>query len=323
MRIPPLKHFSYPKAVLGVTSQLNSTAILRWAVGFGLAYYLIVGATAVAIYHSNKDNGWTRLVNHFFAYPAGYVNGQAIPLDQFRQEVAVRRFYAQKQNLPASEYDIEQLVLTQEENHLLYQQKLASLKVTITDVQVQKQLDQLSAQVQGQDKLLSFLQTNYGPQINLDQFKRWIHDSLLEAGIQEQLLSKATVRHILIALPNNPGADQVEAARLQAVDVRSKISKPENFAAVAKDFSEDVASRDNGGLLGTTVRGADQPAYVQDLEQSIFTLPIGEVSDPIRSRIGWHILLVDKRTGTVNESLGQYTDELRKGAKLKGLFAKP
>ena len=88
------------------------------------------------------------------------------------------------------------------------------------------------------------------------------------------------------------------------------------FPAIAKQYSEDLNSRDKGGALGTTIRGDDSPVLSADFENAVFTLPINTVSDPIRSPEGWHLIMVTKRQGLVDQSLKQLTAKLRASSKI-------
>lgn len=96
------------------------------------------------------------------------------------------------------------------------------------------------------------------------------------------------IRNILIKLPENPGKQQVEAARKQIETLRQKIVQGVDFAAIAHRYSQDVGSARRGGDLGFVRRGET----VEAVEKVAFKLPVGEISEPIRSRFGWHLIEV-------------------------------
>jgi len=121
---------------------------------------------------------------------------------------------------------------------------------------------------------------------------------------------------LLLPLPASPPYDvsgrlKLEGNKYTMDDLKGKIGSTDQFAGIAKQYSEDVASRDNGGQLGTTNRGNDVAKYGQGFDDAIFGLKEAQVSDPIRSNFGWHIVLVTKRQGVVDESLDEYTSQLR------------
>jgi peptidyl-prolyl cis-trans isomerase C len=110
---------------------------------------------------------------------------------------------------------------------------------------------------------------------------------------------EAKARHILIrfkgsAVPLKPNQQDIgeEEALAKAKAVRERIVKGEDFAAVAKAESDDTGSGAQGGDLGTFGHGRMVPVF----EESAFTLPIGEVSQPVKSQFGWHLIQVQART---------------------------
>jgi len=98
------------------------------------------------------------------------------------------------------------------------------------------------------------------------------------------------VRHILIAVPRNASAEQVDTARRKALAVAEEARKPGvDFAALARKRSEGSSSSD-GGDLGFFKRGTMVPEF----ERVAFTLKSGEVSDPVRTQFGWHVLKLEE-----------------------------
>ena len=86
-------------------------------------------------------------------------------------------------------------------------------------------------------------------------------------------------RHILV--------DSKDKAR----EVFEKIAHGSDFAQLAKEYSKDPGSKDQGGELGFFTRGQMVPQF----EEAAFKLKKGEVSEPFESQFGWHILRVDDR----------------------------
>ena len=91
--------------------------------------------------------------------------------------------------------------------------------------------------------------------------------------------------HILIAF--EPDSMQVRRAKLKADSLRQAISKGESFESIAQRFSDDPSAR-VGGDLGTFSRGA----MVSEFEATAFALKPMEISQPIRTRFGYHIIQV-------------------------------
>ena len=97
------------------------------------------------------------------------------------------------------------------------------------------------------------------------------------------------IRHILIAVPRNASQPQVEQARRKAAAIAVEAREPGvNFAELAKKRSEGSSSSD-GGDLGFFKRGTMVPEF----ERVAFNLKTGEVSDPVRTQFGWHVLKLE------------------------------
>ena len=302
------------------TSVFLPRVILSTALLLTLVYFLVVGIGAEAIYRHHTDNRWTKLVERIFPYPAVVINNTVIPLSRYREEVAALTVHSEKQKIVTTQADIGRLVMNQFIDRTLYQQELTNYHIQISDKDVDNSLLDFDKQIGGQDKLAAYLQENYGPTFGLAEFRLLLRDYLNQAAVQNQLLVHAEVRDIFFALPSNPTSDQVEAIRQKALGVRGKIPDAAHFADAAKQYSEDLNSRDKGGLLGTTTHGDDQPVISADFENTVFSIPVGQISQPVRSTQGWHLILVDKREGTLNESLKQLTSELRKKGKIQAFI---
>ncbi len=98
------------------------------------------------------------------------------------------------------------------------------------------------------------------------------------------------VRHILIGLPEGAGEAEVAAARKKAEELRQRIEQGESFEALAKAYSQDPGSAEQGGDLGFIGRGMMEP----DFEQAAFSLEPGQVSEPVLTSYGFHIIRVDE-----------------------------
>ncbi len=104
----------------------------------------------------------------------------------------------------------------------------------------------------------------------------------------QQMVEQTQVRHILIK-PSEILTD--EQAREQAESLKARIEEGEDFAELAKEYSEDIGSAQEGGSLGWTRRGQMVPEFENAMESA----EIGEIAGPVRSQFGWHILEVTDR----------------------------
>jgi len=98
-------------------------------------------------------------------------------------------------------------------------------------------------------------------------------------------------RHILVTVDPKATPEQVEAARKKAQAIVEEARRPGmDFEALARARSEGP-SREDGGDLGFFRRGVMVPAF----EKAAFSMKVGEVSEPIRTNFGWHVLKVEER----------------------------
>jgi peptidyl-prolyl cis-trans isomerase C len=99
-------------------------------------------------------------------------------------------------------------------------------------------------------------------------------------------------RHILFRAPAGDEKASKEAEdKIKAVIVRLK--KGEDFAKVASEVTEDPSGKANGGDLGYFAKGQMVPEF----SDTAFKLDKGQISEPVKTQFGWHVLKVeDKRT---------------------------
>ncbi len=90
----------------------------------------------------------------------------------------------------------------------------------------------------------------------------------------------------VIQVPVAPDSVALAIAKAKAVAIRNRIAGGEKFAKVAAEVSDDPGSAKSGGDLGFFARGAMEPA----LEAAAFALKLNEVSQPVRTPYGWHIV---------------------------------
>jgi len=113
------------------------------------------------------------------------------------------------------------------------------------------------------------------------------------------------VRHILIEVAPDANEAALETARKQAEEIAAILRKePDRFPELAKEKSQDPGSSETGGDLGYMVHdGTMEPSF----EEAVFALNQDEISDPVRTRYGLHILQV---TAIQKRPLAEVRDEI-------------
>ena len=157
--------------------------------------------------------------------------------------------------------------------------RLEYLPITVTD---------LSATVKVSDE---DAKKNY--EANVDSFR---HPAQLQA------------QHILLLVPASAPKELADKALAQIKELQTQLKKGASFEALAKKFSQDPVSAQKGGELPWFSQGA----MVKPFEEAAMALKTGQVSEPVRTQFGWHLIkLVGNRpAGTV--PFEQVKDEFKK-----------
>jgi peptidyl-prolyl cis-trans isomerase SurA len=133
--------------------------------------------------------------------------------------------------------------------------------------------------------------------LEVDQFIRE------QQGSHDLSATELNLAHILVAVPENASVSQVAALQARAQRVLERARAGEDFGNLAREFSDAPDAKTNGGLVG--LRSADRypPLFVQAVE----ALPIGGLSDLVRSGAGFHVIKVveKKQPGLAGVSVTQ------------------
>lgn len=167
--------------------------------------------------------------------------------------------------------------------------------------------------------------------------RRNLRDSYFETNIRSQITDAQARAFYDQQVKSFPGGKQVRASHIlvptedQAKAIFEQIAHDGDFAELAKKHSTDPGSKVKGGDLGYFGRGQMVPVF----EKTAFSLPVGDVSLPVKSRFGWHIIKVtDKRdrkpppfeglkdqikTSLMHDKAKKLVEDLRKNAQIEYL----
>lgn len=149
----------------------------------------------------------------------------------------------------------------------------------------------------------SMTATNYVKSSVTDAQLKSQYDASLAAN--KDAFTIASVRHILIGLTDTAGKAlrTKEEALTLAKDIQQKLKNGGDFAALAKQYSEDPGSKDNGGLYAD----ADVSQWVEGFKNAAISQTVGAIGDPVETEFGYHVIKVDSRSvkpfAAVKESL--------------------
>lgn len=135
-----------------------------------------------------------------------------------------------------------------------------------------------------------------------EQVKGYYEENLDRFKVPE----KVEARHILIRVEEGADEALVEIARKQALEIYERAAKGEDFSDLAKEFSQDP-SKDNGGYLGVF----DQQSMIKPFADQAFSMKAGEISQPVRTQFGWHLINLMARFEASVETLAQAREKIR------------
>ena len=126
-----------------------------------------------------------------------------------------------------------------------------------------------------------------------------------------------TVRHILVATKTTDETTQEEKelrtseeALARAKEVKAKLEAGGDWAALAKEYSDDPGSKDTGGLYADKKNGS----WVEEFKQAAYKQEIGVIGDPVETEYGYHVILVEKRDTPAFDKLSDTDKEAVKSA---------
>ncbi|MDO7908575.1 peptidylprolyl isomerase [Paenibacillus sp. JX-17] len=170
------------------------------------------------------------------------------------------------------------------------EKQISQLKQSVGDEQFKKLL--------GEQKLTEDNVKSYLTRVNTvneteaaavtdDQMKK-------EFETNKDQFTTASVRHVLINFtdPKTNKERTKEETLKKAKEIKAKLDKGEDFAAIAKKYSEDPGSAEDGGLY----KDAPVANWVDAFKEAAKTLPLNKISDPIETEYGYHIIRVESRT---------------------------
>ena len=263
---------------------------------------------------------------------AAKVNGVPITtLDLDRSfQAHVQVPYSQVQEDPRAKEVLRQILDNLIDRELLLQ-RAKSLKMAVPPQQVDTQMQQLVQRFPSKE---AFEQALTAQNFTMDALKKDVEGQLLRQQlVKKEVLDKVNVsardvqtfydqhkdkyieeeqvraRHILIRVPQEVSPTDDAKLKSKADDALKRAKTGEDFAALAKELSDD-GSKENGGDLGFFPRGR----MVAPFEEAVFALQPGQISEIVRTQFGYHIIKAEERkTGKAlafDEAKAQAQDDL-------------
>ncbi|MBT8189069.1 MAG: peptidylprolyl isomerase [Saprospiraceae bacterium] len=201
---------------------------------------------------------------------------------------------------------------------IVHQARLDSIEVSEDELEANLdfRIEGVLRQMNGDE---AFFEEYYGMTINemRDNLREDLEGQMLAERMQNQVMTEVDitpkeVKEFFSGIPVDsipylnaeveiseivvkPEVNKEERTRAlkKILDLRKKILEGEDFAELAKKFSDDPGSGNRGGDLGFAERGT----FVQEFEATAYALDLNELSEPVETEFGFHIMAVSERRG--------------------------
>ncbi|WP_420147868.1 peptidylprolyl isomerase [Spirosoma sp.] len=161
------------------------------------------------------------------------------------------------------------------------------------DLYTNLKLKVLAAESEGRDTTEAFREemNTYRKQLAQSYITDKVLIESLAAEAYQRMQEEVNVSHILVQVSEDALPADTLAAYQSALEIGKQAASGEEFAKLARERSQDVTTAQTGGNLGyVTAFGIVYP-----LETAAYTTPVGRVSQPVRTRFGYHLLKVNSR----------------------------
>lgn len=268
--------------------------------------------------------------------PVAVVNGEKISREQLTKDLTEAAAangmkltdLAKDQQLGAARLVLDQIIT----------EKLVeatSKNEQVTDAEIKAELQKVEQQFASQEEFNQELQksgqTLEELQARLAEMlkrRKWVEKQIAgkdkvteadakkfyEANIKEfEHGEEVGAQHILFLVPKDASKEVVEAKKQEALKVLARAKKGEDFGTLARELSEEPGAKQTGGDLGFFAKDR----MVKEFSDKAFAMKSGDISEPVRTQFGWHIIKVTGRkpagTTSFDEVKAQLITMLKNG----------
>lgn len=216
------------------------------------------------------------------------VNGVGIPMAEFQRQLTDARAYLIGEGLidpdtaegQAALQALREQVLDQLIDQVLILQAAERMGLTVTDEELEASIASIKKELGSEEAFAESLAAN---NLTEEEFRKQQRQQLLSRKVMDQITSEVPdeaeqvhARHILVQ------------TREEAESILEQLNNGADFAELAKQFSVDETTKENGGDLGFFPRGVVLPEF----EEVAFSLEVGERSEVVETPFGFHIIEV-------------------------------
>ena len=274
-----------------------------------LASTMVLGACGNQANDNKKDSKMEEKASDIKELDKGtiaIVNGEKISKDAYKAEMS---FYG---SMLASRQNLKNSIVQMMVQDKLIADDMKANKIEISDKEVNDAFLNSVKQFGGQEQFDKMLD-DYN--MDVEKFKETVKKDLMYKKHREWFEKEHPVTEEEINQYYEDNKDKfakrdashiLVADEKTAKEVKDKLDKGADFAALAKEYSKDTANAANGGELGTFSRGQ----MVKEFEDAAFSLKEGEISGPVKTQFGYHIIKVNKIADSIEDNKEAITKAL-------------
>ena len=274
---------------------------------------------------------------------AATVNGKPITIEDYEREYKMQAQQAMAQygedflmqKSPDGKQTMGEIMRQNTLDNLvrfeIYKQDAEEKGIKITDKDVDAEYKKMVDMYGGEEKLQDALKEN---NLTADQMREYMKTNLLMQQYQQKMLKELEPTEEELKKHYEGHKDEFKTAEASHILVKTKeeaeaikkeLDGGADFAKLAKEKSLDTGSAQNGGSLGQFSPGQ----MVKEFDEKVFSMKPGEISDPVKTQFGFHIIKLEKisndfkgakdavKEAVIQEKFKEYNDKLEKKAKVK------
>jgi len=269
-----------------------------------LILYLVIGSYfGIQIYKYKSTSKVTVMASLAYPYPAAIVNGKVIWANSFFKELGYLHTFSSKtkQTIPDDATLRIQIIDQLAENKIISYQAL-KYNVHISRQDFNYQYQKIQENAGGLSEMKKVLHELYS--MSESNFKQHVYAQILKQKVRTQVMQQVKVVHIFIK------------DEKRANDVAKQLRDNGNFADLAKQYSQDTNSRDNGGEIGWLERGQLQAdgKTLPEFDQAVFAAKIGDIVGPVKTSAGFEIVKVEGFKGVLDQNFDSWLTGLKQQA---------
>lgn len=285
---------------------IKSAKFLKITIFLLIIIGLIQIVFGVLIYGFKSEDKVTRFAGKIIPYPVAIVNYNVITYNQYQDEKDyIHHFYKSTGQTDIDYPSIDKEIINQMVENRLIKMTALRYRIKVKDDDVDNTLNQIIDQNGGKENVEKVLEELYG--LNLKEFRRLVRDQLLREKIDQELVMRVGVKHILVRVDQAAPQDQIDAGKAKIDGYLAEINGGLDFAEAAKKYTEDTSTSELGGAIEPFSEGEMVPEF----SKVAFETPVGEISQPVKTDYGWHIIKVESKIGQIQKSFVDWLLELK------------